>query len=73
MTRPDNGGLAFPSDASVGMTYRMWLAGLALQGLLAKEGHSGTDDDAAEMAASSLRLANALIAAIKASHTPESS
>ena len=47
MTNKDDGGNAFPADASTnlfsrGMTLRDWFAGKALQGLLACDSSCGT-------------------------------
>ena len=39
------GGSAFPNQNSDGMTRRQWLAGLAMQGLLAGDQHGEIDED----------------------------
>jgi hypothetical protein len=36
VVNPYDGGQAFPSACADGMSYRMWLVGLALQGLMAQ-------------------------------------
>ena len=64
--KPNDGGQAFPmdspnvSDIHYGMTYRMWLAGQAMQGFLAATpmGEMSANDMVAEL---SVAYADALI------------
>jgi hypothetical protein len=60
MVNPYSGGQAFPSAESVGMTYRMWLVGLALQGLLTQPADSERSFE--ETANLALHQANVAIA-----------
>jgi hypothetical protein len=47
-----------------GMTKREWLAGMALQGLLASESNGSRYDTDAEVAKAALRATDALLAAL---------
>jgi hypothetical protein len=69
MVTPYDGGPAFPGACADGMSYRMWLVGLALPGLMAQPQDSERSFE--ETAAMAVRQADAAIAAqgLKGPHT----
>lgn len=66
-----DGGAAFPFFAStsdgtigtMGMSTRLWLAGQALPGVMARHGTGSVQVDADQIAAMALRIADAVLAA----------
>jgi hypothetical protein len=69
METPYDGGPAFPGACADGMSYRMWLVGLTLQGLMTQPQDSERSFE--ETAAVAVRQADAAIAAqgLKDLHT----
>jgi len=68
-TKINDGGPAFPngSDGTMGMSLRDWFAGMAMQGLIARN-DEGTGDLIADVPDYALQIADAMLAALENTH-----